>query len=218
MDRLTSTQIIEHADGTTHEQMYCFDHLWGPAYFKKGTKDYDEYLQLVKRLVEYENTGLTPEQIKEMDRLYKAKSEELAECKARQQDNTLNLPCKIGQEVYIVSLNRTGYTTGEVVSIKIGAHGVSLRIYIPSDKQHINRAFEQIGKSVFFERASVEKALVVRRECTHEHNTKKGIRSGRLSNDAACKKHPRAETSGMETDNLPGMWSGVLGATSSGRI
>ena len=161
MDRLTSTQIIEHADGSTHEQMYCFDHLWGPAYFKKGTKDYDEYLQLVERLVEYENTGLAPEQIKEIDRLYKAKCKELAE--ARQQDNALNLPCKIGQEVYIISLNRTGYTTGEVASIKIGAHGASLRIYVPSDKQHINRAVEQIGKSVFFDQATAEAVLTARR-------------------------------------------------------
>lgn len=115
------------------------------------------------RLGAYEDTGLTPEQVKEMDRLYKAKCEELEE--AQQQDNALNLPCRIGQEAYIVSLNRTGYATGEVASIKIGAYGASLRIYVHSDKHHINRAVEQIGKSVFFDRAAVEKALAVRRGC-----------------------------------------------------
>ena len=55
MDRLTSVNIIEHADGTNHEQVYCFGHLWGPAFFKKGTKDYEEYLAIVKRLAEYED-------------------------------------------------------------------------------------------------------------------------------------------------------------------
>lgn len=54
MDRLTSVDTIEHADGTNHEQVYCFGHLWGPAFFKKGTKDYEEYLAIVKRLAEYE--------------------------------------------------------------------------------------------------------------------------------------------------------------------
>ena len=33
MERLTSIQTIEYADGTSHEQIYCFVHLWGPAFF-----------------------------------------------------------------------------------------------------------------------------------------------------------------------------------------
>lgn len=103
------------------------------------------------RLGEYEDTGLTPEQVREMDKLYKQKCRELAGYKT------------LWQQVYIISLNRAGYVTGEVVSIKIGAHGAPLRIYIPSDRQHVNRAFEQIGKSVFFDRAAVGKALAVRR-------------------------------------------------------
>lgn len=55
MERLTSIQTIEHTDGTSHEQMYCFGHLWGPAFFRKGTKDYEEYMAIVKRLAEYED-------------------------------------------------------------------------------------------------------------------------------------------------------------------
>ena len=55
MRRITSVQTIEHADGGSHEQVYCFGHLWGAAYFKKGSKNYEEYLGIVKRLAEYEN-------------------------------------------------------------------------------------------------------------------------------------------------------------------
>lgn len=116
------------------------------------------------RLGEYEDTGLTPEQVREMDKLYKQKCRELAGYKTLwQQGGIQPLPCAVGQQVYIISLNRAGYVTGEVVSIKIGAHGASLRIYIPSDRQHVNRAFEQIGKSVFFDRAAAEEALKKRK-------------------------------------------------------
>lgn len=55
MERLTSAQTIIESDGKTHEQIYCFGHLWGPAFLKKGTKDYEEYLTIVKRLAEYED-------------------------------------------------------------------------------------------------------------------------------------------------------------------
>lgn len=55
MRRITSVQTIEHADGGSHEQVYCFGHLCGSAYFKKGSKNYEENLGIVKRLAEYEN-------------------------------------------------------------------------------------------------------------------------------------------------------------------
>lgn len=42
-------------------------------------------------------------------------------------------------------------------------------------------------------------------------------RPGRLSDDAAYKKHTATLCSGMETDNLPIMWTGVQGSPSSGR-
>lgn len=165
MDRLT----IEYCGGYVPRELCSIDRLGGADdcdlcfEYCKALENADEGVDCTgcvidrcfNRLGAYEDTGLTPEQIKELDGLYKAKCEELAE--ARQKGNTLNLPCKIGQEVYIISLNRAGYTTGEVVSIKIGAHGASLRIYVPSDKQYINRAVEQIGQSVFFDHVAAEK-------------------------------------------------------------
>lgn len=41
--------------------------------------------ELVSRLAEYENTGLTPEQICEMDKLYQEKCREVAELQKQQQ-------------------------------------------------------------------------------------------------------------------------------------
>lgn len=124
---------------------------------------------LRERLREYEDTGLTPEQIIEMDRLYKEKCKELEKYKKlRQQGRAPILPCKIGQTVYAVAFNETKIITGEVVSIRIGASGGSLRIYIPSDGQYIRRAFEQIGKSVFFSQAAAEEALKKRKGQYHD--------------------------------------------------
>lgn len=63
MKRITDSQVIKHTDGGSHEQLYCFGHLWGPAYFKEGSRDYEEYLSIVQKLKAYEDTGLTPEEI-----------------------------------------------------------------------------------------------------------------------------------------------------------
>lgn len=63
MKRITDSQIIKHAHGGFHEQLYCFGHLWGPAYFKRDTADYKEYLMIVQKLKAYEVTGLEPGEI-----------------------------------------------------------------------------------------------------------------------------------------------------------
>lgn len=42
MKRITDSQVIKHSDGGFHEQLYCFGHLWGPVYFKEGSKDYED--------------------------------------------------------------------------------------------------------------------------------------------------------------------------------
>lgn len=66
MKRITDSQVIKHKDGGFHEQLYCFGHLWGPAYFKEGSKDYEEYISIVQRLKLYEDTGLEPKEIEEL--------------------------------------------------------------------------------------------------------------------------------------------------------
>ena len=63
MKRITDSQIVKHADGSSHEQLYCFGHLWGPAYFRKDSADYKEYISIVQKLKAYEDTGREPEEI-----------------------------------------------------------------------------------------------------------------------------------------------------------
>lgn len=77
MERITSIQKIKHADGSIHEQIYCFGHLWGPAFFKSGTKDYEEYLSIVKRLAYYEDL--------------------------EKQGKLLKLPCAVGDTVHVLA-------------------------------------------------------------------------------------------------------------------
>ncbi len=78
------------------------------------------------------------------------------------QGKLVKLPCKVGQKVYIVGRNSTKPTIGEVASVRISAGTSSMRLYIPATKQHINRAFEQIGKSVFLAQAADGEALTKR--------------------------------------------------------
>ena len=63
MKRITDSQIVKHADGSSHEQLYCFGHLWGPAYFRKDSADYKEYISIVQKLKAYEDTGLEPGEV-----------------------------------------------------------------------------------------------------------------------------------------------------------
>lgn len=68
MERLTSRQIIKHADGAEHIETYCHGHRYGPAAFPKkyGTsnlQEYKNYCEMVDRLADYEDIGLTPSEI-----------------------------------------------------------------------------------------------------------------------------------------------------------
>lgn len=53
------------------------------------------------KLMKYENTGLTPEKLVEIDEAYTQQAKELAEYKrADEQGLLLRLPCKVGDTVY----------------------------------------------------------------------------------------------------------------------
>lgn len=64
-----------------------------PCYVNEQLVSY--YGQAIDRLSDYEDTGLTPEQIKEMDMLYLEKCKELAKYKKLYNDE---LPCKVSDE------------------------------------------------------------------------------------------------------------------------
>lgn len=69
------------------------------------------YSSEITRLAEYEDIGLTPEQIKEVDKLYTEKCEELARYKKlEEQGRLLELPCKEGTPVYMIEQDCGGDT------------------------------------------------------------------------------------------------------------
>lgn len=59
------------------------------------------YDECVKKLREYEELELTPEQISEIDRAYSEQAKELGEYKdAEKQGKLLKLPCAVGDRIY----------------------------------------------------------------------------------------------------------------------
>ena len=75
MERLT-----DWYKGRSPYYPYCFEKCDGAGSSKKCNKcEFSE--NICKRLAAYEDTGLTPEQIIEMDRLYSEMAKELGKCK-----------------------------------------------------------------------------------------------------------------------------------------
>lgn len=66
MDRLT---IRIQDDGCGNQIVTHHGHRFGRALYPSEAA-YGEYIELLERLAEYEDTGLTPEQLIEIDRLY----------------------------------------------------------------------------------------------------------------------------------------------------
>lgn len=57
--------------------------------------------KVLQKLADYEDLGLTPEQIREMDRAYSEQAKELGEYKdAEKQGKLLKLPCAVGDRIY----------------------------------------------------------------------------------------------------------------------
>lgn len=65
-------------------------------------KDHD-YISAAKKLAAYEDSGLTPEQIREMDRMYMEQAKELLEYKNAEKKGLLRrFPCKVGDTLYFI--------------------------------------------------------------------------------------------------------------------
>lgn len=145
MERLTSIQTIKESNGKTHEQFYCFGHLWGPAFFKRGTKDYEEYLTIVKRLAQYE---------------------ELEE-----QGKLLKLPCEVGDVVWNNDFGRpcsytvVGFSFGKIDD-KEKNDIEELQVYCQNSSGSIRCSFaiSEIGKTVFRTQEEAESALKILNE------------------------------------------------------
>lgn len=111
-------------------------------------------------LAEYEDIGLLPEQIKEVDRLYAEKCKELTELQ-RNKGNLLKLPCAVGDTVY--EINRTRNTVSEftVKGFDISKYGIFVEWVLANGIYNNLSGFNdsEIGKTVFLTQAEAEAAL-----------------------------------------------------------
>lgn len=169
MERLTEKHYLaeDHymkCSDTCHGDMDCID---CPAFD-----------QFVERLAAYEDTGLTPEEIKaplteplflrvaakalgvEADHL-----RELAE--ADKAGRCVVLPCRVGEKIYY--LNGKYIIEVDVVGYKVDETGAWLFIgetYNPETNRayHCDLETERIGKTVFFTREEAERAMEGRKD------------------------------------------------------
>ncbi len=147
MKRLTKT----YADGThgVADNLPC------------GENSYAFKDLLIHTLGEYEDLGITPDQVRQMDAEFTRASKELADYKKSvDQGRLLHLPCKAGDTVYLEAEYENEITEGRVTEISVLPDGVC--IYIEreigsgcSEGYGVN----DFGYDVFMKREDAEKAI-----------------------------------------------------------
>ena len=161
MERLT-----KHSKQTSHENGICCTHFYGPECLEVGGNcamncKWEEAAW--SRLAAYEDTGLTPEQIKELAHdttgpLHRKISEWLyAETAGR----LVVLPCKVGDRLYEVTGRKT-ISVYKVKAIRVELFGLFIEWdivegFVWQSLSGINAG--EIGKTVFLSREEAEKAL-----------------------------------------------------------
>ncbi len=147
MKRLTKT----YADGThgVADNLPC------------GENSYTFKDLLIHTLGEYEDLGITPDQVRQMDKEFTRASKELAYYKKSvDQGRLLHLPCKAGDTVYLEAEYENEITEGRVTEISVLPDGVC--IYVEreigsgcSEGYGVN----DFGYDVFLKREDAEKAI-----------------------------------------------------------
>lgn len=147
MKRLTKT----YADGThgVADDLPC------------GENSYTFKDLLIHTLGEYEDLGITPDQVRQMDKEFTRASKELADYKKSvDQGRLLHLPCKAGDTVYLEAEYENEITEGRVTEISVLPDGVC--IYVEreigsgcSEGYGVN----DFGYDVFMKREDAEKAI-----------------------------------------------------------
>lgn len=147
MKRLTKT----YADGThgVADNLPC------------GENSYTFKDLLIHTLGEYGDLGITPDQVRQMDKEFTRASKELAYYKKSvDQGRLLHLPCKAGDTVYLEAEYENEITEGRVTEISVLPDGVC--IYVEreigsgcSEGYGVN----DFGYDVFMKREDAEKAI-----------------------------------------------------------
>ena len=147
MKRLTKT----YADGThgVADNLPC------------GENSYAFKDLLIHTLGEYEDLGITPDQVRQMDAEFTRASKELADYKKSvDQGRLLHLPCKAGDTVYLEAEYENEITEGRVTEISVLPDGVC--IYIERENEpgcSEGYGVNDFGYDVFMKREDAEKAI-----------------------------------------------------------
>lgn len=131
----------------------------GNAYYDWGCLNRNHWVlgRHVNRLAEYEDSGLSPDEVQEF-------------AKAKAEGRLVELPCKIGDEVWFLEkqLDITNGTCSTVISeyivTEIRGNKYNPLWYMASSERCTHRDFHptELGKTVFLTREAAEKALEVR--------------------------------------------------------
>ena len=147
MKRLTKT----YADGThgVADNLPC------------GENSYTFKDLLIHTLGEYEDLGITPDQVRQMDKEFTRASKELADYKKSvDQGRLLHLPCKAGDTVYLEAEYENEITEGRVTEISVLPDGIC--IYIERENEpgcSEGYGVNDFGYDVFMKREDAEKAI-----------------------------------------------------------
>lgn len=134
------------------------DELWEGA----CQPDCEETDRVYRRLKEYEDTGLTPEQMWQIDGQFREQARELGEYKrAEEQGILLRMPCKVGDTVYVlVEMDDDGKYTRVKVDFIDDIYFEDNVIMIRFQYVWHDTTLSDIGKTVFLTREEAEAKLV----------------------------------------------------------
>lgn len=136
----------------------------------------------IDRLAEYEDTGLTPEEVKDMAENAETRlltwfesrygfpvGDLMGLLEAKQEGRVVVLPCKVGDTVYEVQQIRKRVQPLEIISVYIGRMGGLFFNWELKDGVGVYQnvkgfGLSQIGKTVFLTREEAEAALVKENE------------------------------------------------------
>lgn len=123
----------------------------------KSVEECLEWKNVLERLAGYEDIGLTPEQLREIDKLYAEKCNELADAK---------LPCAVGDTVYadsgvfgILEYEVDNIVIGKTIMYQCSAYSEAVGDCSSECLDEIEPDASDFGKTVFLTREEAEAAL-----------------------------------------------------------
>lgn len=155
MDRLTERfsngQAAVYGCGSNckYDFKYCNNHL----------EDCPTINEIYERLAQYEEIGLTLEQLLQVDEMYADRCREIAGLE--RQGKLLKLPCAAGDTVYEIIKTRETISEFAVMGFSVSEHGIFVKWKLINGIYRNLSGFndDEIGKTVFLTREEAEAAL-----------------------------------------------------------